>query len=132
MNRKVGLKLIPGLLFGIVMAGPAFAQSSTESATQSFKNAGHSTENAVSNAWHGTKTAVKDTDITAKIKIALHNDKLTKGQDIHIMTNGGVVTLAGHAPSEAAARAARIARDTTGVVSVTNAVRRGESESARD
>jgi osmotically-inducible protein OsmY len=121
MTRKVGLKLLPGLLLGIAVAGPAFAQS----ATQSMKHAGNSVENAASSAWHGTKTAVSDTDITAKVEIALHNDKLTKGRDIHVTTHGGVVTLSGNAPSAAAHRAARIARDTTGVVNVTNAIRAG-------
>lgn len=127
MSRKVGLKLLPGLVLGVALAGPAFAQS----ATQSMKNAGHSVGNAASNAWQGTKTAVKDTDITAKVKMALHNDKLTKGQDIHVDTHDGVVTLTGHAPSAAAVRATRIARETTGVVSVNNVIRKG-SESARE
>jgi hyperosmotically inducible periplasmic protein len=96
-----------------------------------MKNAGHSVGNAASNAWQGTKTAVSDTDITAKVKLGLHNDKLTSGQDIHVDTHEGVVTLTGHAPSAAALHAGRIARETTGVVGVNNDIRKG-SESARD
>jgi hyperosmotically inducible periplasmic protein len=127
MNRKATLKIVPGLLLGIALAGPAFAQS----ATQSMKDAGHSAENAIGDAWHSTKTAVKDTDITAKVKMGLHNDKLTKGRDIHVDTHEGVVTLTGYAPDAAAARAVRIANDTTGVVGVNNNLRPSESMSAR-
>jgi hyperosmotically inducible periplasmic protein len=127
MNRKATLKIIPGLLLGVTLAGPAFAQS----ATQSMENAGHSAENAVGDAWHSTKTAVKDTDITAKVKMALHSDRLTKGRDIHVDTHDGVVTLTGYAPDAAAARAVHIARDTTGVVGVNNDLRHSESMSAR-
>jgi len=127
MKHKATLKLVPGLLLGMTLAGPAFAQS----ASGSMHEAWHSTENAAGHAWQGTKTAVKDTDITAKVKMALHNDKLTKGQDIHVDTNEGVVTLTGHARSAAADRAERIARETTGVVSVNNNLRASESMSAR-
>jgi osmotically-inducible protein OsmY len=119
MDHRATLKVLPGLLLGISLAGPAFAQS----ASQSMQNAGHSAENTVSNAWQGTKTAVKDTDITAKVKMALHNDKLTKGQDIHVSTHDGMVTLMGHAPLTAADQAVRLARDTTGVMEVRNDIR---------
>ena len=44
MNGKATLKLVPGLLLGMALAGPAFGQS----ATQSMKNAGNSAESAVS------------------------------------------------------------------------------------
>ena len=127
MNYKQTLKIVPGVLLSIALTGPAFAQS----ASQSMKNAGNSAENAVSHAWHGTKTAVKDTDITTKVKLALHNDKLTKGRDIHVDTHDGVVTLTGHASHAAAERAARIAHDTTGVVGVNNDIRGSQSMSSR-
>jgi hyperosmotically inducible protein len=127
MNRKSILKVVPGLLLGVALTAPAFAQS----ASQSMKNAGHSTENAVSNAWHGTKTAVSDTNITAKVKIALHNDKLTKGHDIHVDTHDGIVTLTGYAPEASAARAVSLARGTTGVTGVNDNLRGSESMSAR-
>ena len=64
MSSKTSLKIVPGLLLGMALAGPAFAQN----ATQSMDNAAHSAGNAVSNAWQVTKTEVKDTDITAKGK----------------------------------------------------------------
>jgi osmotically-inducible protein OsmY len=122
MDYRVTLKVLPGLLLGIALGGPAFAQT----ASQSMQNAGHSAENAVSNAWQGTKTATKDTDITAKVKMALHSDKLTRDQDIHVSTHDGTVTLMGHARQTAADRAVRLARDTTGVVGVNNDIRARE------
>jgi osmotically-inducible protein OsmY len=127
MNRRVSLKLLPGLLLGIALAGPALAQSASES----MKDAGHSAGNAVSNAWHGTKTAVKDTDITAKVKMALHDDKVTKGQDIHVETTEGVVTLTGHTLESIAHRAVTIARDTNGVVGVRDDIHFSQSMSQR-
>ncbi|MBV8361765.1 MAG: BON domain-containing protein [Deltaproteobacteria bacterium] len=119
MDCKVTLKVLPGLLLGIALAGPAFAQN----ASQSMRNAGNSAENTVSNAWQGTKTAIKDTDITAKVEMALHNDKMTKGQDIHVSTHGGMVTLMGHAPQTVATQAVRLAHGTTGVMGVNNDIR---------
>jgi hyperosmotically inducible periplasmic protein len=119
MDCRATLKVLPGLLLGVALAGPAFAQS----ASQPMQNAGHSAENAVSNAWQGTKTALKDTDITAKVKIALHNDNLTKDQDIHVDTHDGTVTLTGNAPETVAHQAVRLARDTSGVVEVNNDLR---------
>ena len=127
MNGKAGLKIVPGILLGMAFAGPAFAQSTS----QSMNQAGHSAENAVTQAWQSTKTAVKDTDITAKVKMALHGDKLTTGRDIHVDTHDGVVTLTGYAPDAAAARAVRLAHDTTGVVGVNDDIRAGQSMSAR-
>jgi hyperosmotically inducible protein len=127
MKPKAILKVVPGVLLGVALAVPVFAQSTT----QSMKDAGHSTGNAVSNAWHSTKAAVSDTDITAKVKIALHNDKLTKGRDIHVDTHDGTVTLTGYAPKASAARAVWLARGTTGVTGVNDNLRGSESMSSR-
>jgi hyperosmotically inducible periplasmic protein len=125
MGGKVNLKIVPGLVLGLglALAGPVFAQS----ASQSMKEAGHSAESAVGHTWDATKMAVKDTDITTKVMMALHSDKLTKGQDIHVDTHDRVVTLTGYAPKAVAARAERLARDTTGVVGVNNDLRGRES-----
>jgi hyperosmotically inducible protein len=120
MKYTASLKFIPAVLLVIALAGTARAQS----ASQSMHEAGESTENALSHAWHGTKTAFKDTDVTAKVKTALHGDKLTKGADIHVTTVAGVVTLRGTVPSEqVAARAASVTRETTGVKGVKNRLR---------
>jgi hyperosmotically inducible periplasmic protein len=115
MERLISFMTALSLFFAV--AGSAMAQS----ASTSMKSAGHDIENAAANAYHGTKTGIKDTDVTAKVKLALHNDKTTKGRDIHVKTVAGIVTLSGDVPSSnVAARAEKLARGTTGVKSVRN------------
>ena len=88
--------------------------------------AGENVESAASNAYHGTKTAIKDTDVTAKVKLALHDDALTKDDDIHVRTSAGVVTLRGTVPSsEISAHAQKVAQDTSGVKRVKNRLKIG-------
>ena len=48
-----------------------------------MEKAGTDVKNAAVNAYHGTKTAAKDSDVTAKVKLALHGDSLTKDSTIH-------------------------------------------------
>jgi hyperosmotically inducible periplasmic protein len=125
MRASFQIRVFASLLtFCLIAALPALAQSASESfhaAGESLENAGSSTGHAVENAYQGTKTATKDTDITTKVKLALHDDSLTKGQDIHVKTVDGVVTLRGHvASSLVSARAEKVAADTTGVRSVHN------------
>lgn len=120
MKGSFELKISAALIgLFLAMTLPVMAQtasSSYHSAGESVENAGSSTGHAVEHAWKGTKTAVKDTDITAKVKLALHNDKLTKGQDISVDTSAGIVTLHGDVASHAIAeRAVRVAENTTGV-----------------
>ncbi|SRR5579875_430515 len=112
------MKKLTGFAFAMVIAtavgaaGTGFAQSASES----MKAAGTDIEHAASNAYHGTKTAVKDSDVTAKVKMALHDDKVTQGKDIHVSTTEGIVTLRGTVPSsEVAERAKKDALNTTGV-----------------
>ena len=80
--------------------------STGQSAKQSMHNAGEQIENGVSRAYHKTRTALKDTAITAKAKTALSEDKSTTGQasSIHVDTVHGVVTLSGQVDSLATAR----------------------------
>ena len=105
------------LLAAFAMSGAAFAQSASES----MHEAGQSAESALSHAYHGTATAVDDSALTAKVKTALHEDKVTTGTDIHVTTVAGVVTLRGAVPSEdVKAHAEQVARDTTGVKGVKN------------
>ena len=121
----------PLLAFFLASAPFAFAQStdsnspnaSESSATRSMKNAGHSTENAASDTYHAAKTATKDTAITGRVKMALHEDKLTHGSDITVDTTAGVVTLSGTAPSKKIAhRAVAVAKRIRGVQSVKDAI----------
>lgn len=118
MKGKLMLKLaLPVMAVALGTSGIVFAQS----ASDSMSAAGHDTAAAAKHAWHGTKTAVKDTDITSKVKLDLHDDRLTKGQDIHVTTVAGVVTLTGLVTSmEVSKQAVRIARDNAGVRRVRN------------
>ena len=123
----------------IVSIAPfAFAQSadsnntSGSSASSSMRSAGHSAEGAVSHTYNAAKTAAEDTAITTRVKMALHEDKITHGQDIHVDTYGGVVTLSGMAPSARVAdRAVAVAKETRGVQGVKNAITVGSRSSMR-
>jgi len=116
--------ILPAAVLAIAFALPAFAQSAGESmheAGQEMKSAGTETWHAAENAGHGTATAVHDTSITAKVKQSLHNDDTTRGQDIHVSTTAGVVTLKGNVSSQATAtRAQELTEGTKGVKSVNN------------
>jgi osmotically-inducible protein OsmY len=116
--------IVPTAVLAIAFAVPAFAQSAGESmheAGQEMKSAGSETWHAAENAGKGTVTAVHDTTITAKVKEILHKDEATKGQDIHVSTTAGVVTLKGNVSSQAiATHAQEITQGTKGVKSVDN------------
>jgi len=131
--RKAGL-VVPMFAFALAAAPLAFAQSDNPnppSASADMSAAGHSSENAVSEAYHGTKRAVKDTAITAKVKTALHEDKDISGADIHVDTVAGVVTLSGSAPSaEMSQRAEELAQQTKGVRSVKNVITIGAQQNS--
>lgn len=120
--RSGRITIIPLLLLGLGLCVPVSAQEgSGPTASDSMKRAGTDTENAVKNAWQGTKTAVSDTKITAKVKTALHDDKLTKDSDIDVHTSAGTVTLTGKVKSiEVGTKAAELTRDIEGVRSVDN------------
>lgn len=116
--------ILPAAVLAIAFAVPVFAQSAGESmheAGQDMKSAGAETWHAAKNAGQGTATAVHDTSITAKVKASLHKDEATKGQDIHVSTSAGVVTLKGNVSSQATAtRAQELTEGTKGVKSVNN------------
>ena len=117
MNSGLKMGLLAMLLLTLTMIGQARAQSASES----MHEAGESTENALSHAYHGTKTAVTDTALTAKVKTALHDDKATHGADIHVTTVASVVTLRGAvASADVSSHAQEIAQHTTGVKAVKN------------
>jgi hyperosmotically inducible protein len=138
-KNAFGLKIVlPALVLGMAMAAPIFAQDdSNVPASQSMRRAGNSAENAASDtgqaithAYHGTVTAISDTAITAKVKTALHENKITKGADIHVKTVAGVVTLKGTVPSaDTAATAQQVAEQTDGVKVVRNELTTGPTAS---
>jgi osmotically-inducible protein OsmY len=135
MKRNSGMNkmILSAAVLGLAMAVPAFAQDNpgSPSAGQSMHQAGEAAEqagsdtlNAAKHLGEGTATAMRDTKITAKVKVALHEDKVTEDSDIHVDTVAGVVTLSGHVPSpDAAARAEQLARQTEGVREVNNKLR---------
>jgi len=132
MKNAFGLKVkvivVPALLLGMAVAAPIFAQEDNGSASQSMHRAGESAESAASDtgqaikhAYHGAATALSDTAITAKVKSALHENKVTSGSDIHVDTVAGVVTLKGTVSSAgASATAQQVTQQTSGVKEVRN------------
>ena len=122
MKVSLGTKLIvPAILLGLIAAVPAYAQSSNTPASESMNSAGENAANAAKDAYKGTATALSDTTITAKVKIALDKDPVTKGEDIHVDTVAGVVTLNGNVKTSTDKhRAELITSSTSGVRSVVN------------
>jgi hyperosmotically inducible protein len=135
MNSKHKiLAVVPVIALGIGLALPAFAQDTSASApvpaSTSMHRAGNDTEGAAKNAYTGTATALSDTTITTKVKAAFASGKDIKSNDIHVTTTAGVVTLGGQVQnSDMAARVVAIARNTSGVRSVTNDLRVSPSSS---
>jgi hyperosmotically inducible periplasmic protein len=126
MKTRYAFKLIvPSVLFGMVLSVPSFAQESAskdmQQAGQEMKQAGSDTAAAMTDAYHGTERAVKDTAITAEIKTALARNKTVRSSEIHVDTVAGVVTLKGSVPSpEISGQAEQLAEQTNGVKSVNN------------
>jgi hyperosmotically inducible periplasmic protein len=97
------------------------ASQSMHQAGEAMEQAGSNTATAVKDAYNGTKTAMKDTTVTAKVKRALHKDATIGEAKIHVDTVAGVVTLSGAVPTIAVAqRAQEVAQQTDGVKSVNN------------
>jgi hyperosmotically inducible periplasmic protein len=117
MKPALRTSLLSAALLSLAMAPAAFAQSASES----MHEAGQSAESTVSHVYQGTKTAVTDSALTAKVKTALHEDKITSGTDIHVTTVAGVVTLKGAVPSaDVSTQAEKVAQNTEGVKRVKN------------
>ena len=71
--------------------------------------------------YHGAVTAVDDTTITTAVKTNLAAAANMRSGQIHVTTTAGVVTLEGRVhDSNVASRAVAIAKDASGVRSVTN------------
>ncbi len=128
MKISIGCKTLITMLLAALIVGFEGCSQNAEavppqdrSGSQSMTIAGQDTESAARHAYQGTRTAVKDTAITARVKLALHDDKITGKDIIHVDTVAGVVTLSGVVGREEEAdRAASIARSTTGVRDVIN------------
>jgi len=129
--KTAGFNLVVAALLLALTTAPALAQSASESmheAGTSTENAASSAGHAMSHLYHGAATAASDTSITAKVKTALHDDKVTKSGNIHVKTVAGVVTLRGTVESSAVSEhAEKLAAETTGVKSVENKLKISES-----
>jgi len=104
--------ILGGTLLFAATAGSAWAADS-----------GARTKGAYSNG-DTPGTAIADT-VTTNVRAQLESDRLLRGSTITVNTSEqGVVTLVGSIPNVTASqRAAEIARETPGVVSVTNMLR---------
>jgi hyperosmotically inducible periplasmic protein len=129
MKSKFAIALtLPVMALALAAASPAFAQDDAQPASQSMRQAGEAAEQAGSyagtaakDAYLGTKTAIEDTTLTAKVKKALYKDDSLEHADIHVETVAGVVTLTGAVPTIALAQHAQeLAQQTSGVKSVNN------------
>jgi hypothetical protein len=121
------LLIVPSVVLSLSWPVMASAQSDSgatagemmNSAGQSLKHAGSDTAEAARDAYHGTKIAIRDTVITAKVKDALQKDDTTEHSDIHVTTSAGIVTLRGSVASKVVmARAEQLALNTKGVKQV--------------
>jgi hyperosmotically inducible protein len=118
--------LVPSVVLTLGLVLPAFARSATASdsmnaAGQSMKQAGSDTAHAAQDVYHATATAVRDTEITAKVKTALHKAHATEQSNIHVSTSAGIVTLRGSvATTDVAMQAVQVAKATEGVKQVDN------------
>jgi hyperosmotically inducible protein len=115
-----------------VAAGAAFAQTTPAPRDQQSAPATRGTESK------DTKTAVADSWITAKTKIALFADDRVSGMDVNVTTINGIVKLNGKVDStQAKAAAEEVARGIDGVRQVQNnlqvvAAERRDRVDARD
>src|SRR5262245_54542288 len=83
------------------------------------RDAGAKLGEATAKAANQAEDAIKQGAVTAKIKSKMVLDDLVKARDIHVETNGTVVTLTGVADSDAERkRAVELAKETGGVTSV--------------
>jgi hyperosmotically inducible protein len=96
----------------VMVAGPAYAQTSADKPTMKEK---------VEQKTEQAKTGMSDSWITSKAKIALFADDRVKGRQVHVETKDGVVMLRGKVDSpEAKSAALEIAKGIEGVKNVKN------------
>jgi hyperosmotically inducible protein len=107
-------KMMVVTIFGALVAVAPFAAQAQQSTTDKMMD---KTKSATEEA----KTAVSDSWITSKTKIALYSDERVKGTQVSVDTKNGVVHLRGKVDSnEAKAAAADVAKGIEGTKSVKN------------
>jgi hyperosmotically inducible protein len=121
LSLRLAVVAAASLLAG---AQPATAQTGEQpsSATAQAKDAARQTGNAITDSW-----------ITMKVHSQFIPEDALEGSDIDVDTAGGVVTLKGTVLTAAGkTRAVAIAKATDGVKSVTDQLKIGPAENARD
>jgi hyperosmotically inducible protein len=107
-------KMIAVTMFGAFVAVAPCAAQTQQSTTDKMMD-------KTKSATEETKTAVSDSWITSKTKIALYSDERVKGTQVSVDTKDGVVHLRGKVDSnEAKAAAAEVANGIEGAKSVKN------------
>jgi hyperosmotically inducible protein len=106
--------MMTATVFGALLTTAPFAAQAEQSTTDKVMDKTKSTTEEA-------KTAVSDSWITSKTKIALYSDERVKGTQINVDTKDGVVHLRGKVDSsEAKAAAADVAKGIDGAKSVKN------------
>lgn len=101
-------------VFGVLLAAMPFTAQAEQSTTDKMMDKTKSTTEEA-------KTAIDDSWITSKTKIALFSDERVKGTQVNVDTKNGVVHLRGKVDSqEAKSAAAEIAKGIDGAKSVKN------------
>ena len=113
---RAGAALFTAALLAIPLAASA-ADKTTDKPASTIEGKSEKSEGKV----QGAKTAVSDSWLTSKAKIAMFADNRVKGTQIHVETMKGVVHLRGKVESDEAKQAAEeIAGRVDGVKSVKN------------
>ncbi|HET9922722.1 MAG TPA: BON domain-containing protein [Methylomirabilota bacterium] len=111
---RYGTTMMTATILSALLAATPFAAGAAESKMDEAKDKAKS-------ATEGAKTAVSDSWITSKTKIALFADERVKGREVSVDTQKGVVHLRGKVDSdEAKSAAADVAKNVEGVQSVKN------------
>ena len=101
----------------VVPGSPAGASGPAD--TSNARDTGAKIGDATAKAANRAEEAIKESAVTAKIKSKMVLDDRVQARNVHVETNGTVVTLTGNVNSEAERkRAVELAKETEGVTSV--------------
>ncbi len=129
---RYGTTMMTATILSALLAATPFAAGAAESKMDEVKDKAKSKMDEVKDkaksATEGAKTAVSDSWITSKTKIALFADERVKRlstdmqlKKVDVRADGGVVTLTGEVTSiTASAKASEMARNVAGVKLVKN------------
>jgi len=117
MNTMIRSSMLATVLLTAASGLAAYGQGSVSANTPANRN----TQGQSSSTVNTVKTTVSDSAITTDVKTKLLANPGTKGFDIHVETNHGVVTLHGKVRSTAEKELAeRLAMSADGVKAVDN------------